>query len=161
MLLIDIHKLDIILAQPIRLAALVDQVDHIGRILGLEGEDVLVLRGAEHLGERGQVDAQGDVAVAAKWGEGFGFQHHGDESNVRIVHGLQGDSGVVAVEVAVLDEVFDCVYHLWDGVSMVREVMIGRLGRDGFVPSSGDWPVPIVLPTLRILSARPVGTHES
>lgn len=29
-----------------------------------------------------------------------------------IVHGLQGDAGVVAVEVAVLDEVLDCVDDL-------------------------------------------------
>lgn len=35
---------------------------------------------------------------------------------MRVVHGLQGDSGVIAVEVAVLDEVFDGVDDL-DGLA--------------------------------------------
>jgi hypothetical protein len=65
MLLIDIHQLDIVLAQPIRLLALKHQIHHVGRILGLEREDIVVLRGAQHLGQRAQVDAQRQVAVAA------------------------------------------------------------------------------------------------
>ena len=66
MLLVNVHELDVVLAQPVALLALKDHVDHVGRVLGLEGEDVLVRGAAEHLCERGQVDAERDVAVAAK-----------------------------------------------------------------------------------------------
>jgi hypothetical protein len=31
---------------------------------------------------------------------------------VRVVHGLEGDAGVIAVEVAVLDEILDCIDDL-------------------------------------------------
>ena len=112
MLLIDVHKLNIILAQPIAFATLKDQVDHIRSIFRLQGQNVFVLGASEHLHERGEIDAERDVAVAAERGEGFGFEHHGDESDVRVVHGLEGDAGVIAVEVAVLDEVFDGVDDL-------------------------------------------------
>jgi hypothetical protein len=43
MLLINVHKLDIVFAQPIALAAFEDEVEAVGSILGFEGEDVLIL----------------------------------------------------------------------------------------------------------------------
>lgn len=103
MLLIDIHQLNIILAQPIALGVLKHEIDNIWCILCFQGQDVLVLGTPQHFHEGTQVDAEGDVAVAAEGGEGFGFEHHGDEGDVRVVHGLEGDAGVIAVEVAVLD----------------------------------------------------------
>ena len=60
-----------------------------------------------------------------------------------VVHGLQGDSGVIAVEVAVLDEILDSVDNL-DHVSVAWRVRIGH-----HVRASEDWPVPNVLPTLK------------
>ena len=112
MLLINVHQLDIVLAHAVRLVVLEHQVDHVRRVLRLEREDVLVLRASQHLRERGEVDAERDVAVAAEGREGLGFEHHGDEGDVRVVHGLQRDARVVAVEVAVLHEVFDRVDDL-------------------------------------------------
>ena len=112
MLLIDIHQLDVVLAQPIGLAVLKHEIDNIWRIFRLESEDVLVLCGSQDLGERGQVDAERDVAIAAEGREGFGFEHHRDESDVGIVHGLESNAGVVAVEIAVLHEVFDGIDDL-------------------------------------------------
>ena len=88
MLLINIHELQIILADAIILAALKHQVENIRRVLGLEREDILVLRGAKDFGEGGEVYAEGDVAVASKGGKGFGFEHHGHEGDVGVVHGL-------------------------------------------------------------------------
>lgn len=105
-LLIDIHKLDVILAQPITFAALEDQIHNIRRILRLQRQYVLILRASQHLHERGEIDAQGDVAVTAERGEGFGLEHHGDEGDVGVVHGLKCNAGVIAVEVAILHEVF-------------------------------------------------------
>jgi hypothetical protein len=32
---------------------------------------------------------------------------------VRVVHSLESDAGVIAVEVAILNEVLDCIYHLY------------------------------------------------
>lgn len=108
MLLIDVHKLDIILADTIGRRALKDQVDNIRRILRFQGQNVVALRGLEHLGERNEVHAEGNVAVAAVRRETFGLEHHGDESDMGVVHGLEGNAGVIAIEVAVLHEIFDC-----------------------------------------------------
>lgn len=112
MLLINIHELEVVLADAVVLAALKDNVEHVGRILGLERQDILVLGSAQHLGQRGQVETQGDVAVAAVRGEALSLEHHGYEGHVRVVHGLEGDARVIAVKVAVLDEVLDGVNDL-------------------------------------------------
>lgn len=112
MLLINVHELDVVLAQSVALCALENQVDNIGRVLGLEGEDIFVLCAAEDLGEGGKVDAECEVAVAAERREGFGLEHHGDEGDVGVVHGLERNTGVIAVEVAVLDKVFDGIDDL-------------------------------------------------
>jgi hypothetical protein len=112
MLLINIHKLDIILAYPITIGALEDKIDNIGSIFGLESEDIVALSRPKDLLKGGEVDAEGDVAVAAEGGEAFGFEHHGDEGDVRVVHGLESDAGVIAIKVAVLDEILDGVNHL-------------------------------------------------
>ena len=113
MLLINVHQLDVVFAQPVGLLVLELQVDNIRRIFRLEREDVFALRGSKNFGERGEVDAEGDVAIAAEGGEGFGFEHHRHESHVRVVHSLERDAGVITVEVAVLHEVFDRIDHLF------------------------------------------------
>lgn len=111
-LLVDVHQLDIILAYPVGLRALEHEVNRVGGVLGLERQDIFVLGGPQNFGQRDQVDSQRDVTVAAVGGEAIGAEQHGDQGNVGVVHGLEGDSGVIAVEVAVLDEVFDGVGDL-------------------------------------------------
>ena len=117
MLLVNVHELDIVLANPVALGALEDQVDDIGSVLGLEGEDVFVLCATEDFCEGGKVDAEGEVTVAAEGREGLGLEHHGNEGDVRVVHGLERNAGVIAVEVAVLHEVLDGVDDLGGRVS--------------------------------------------
>lgn len=112
MLLVDIHELDIILADAVRSIVLKHQIDDIRRILRLDSQDIIVLRRPQDLGERAKIDAERDVAVASKGRERLGTQQHGHEGDVGVVHSLQGDARVVAVEIAVLDEVLDCVDHL-------------------------------------------------
>lgn len=112
MFLVNVHELDVVFAQPVALRALEHQVDNIRRILGLEGEDVIVLCAAQDLGERSEVDTERKVAIAAEGREGLGLEHHGNESDVGVVHGLERDTGVIAVEVAVLDEILDGVDDL-------------------------------------------------
>jgi hypothetical protein len=111
-LLIDIHKLQVILAQPIALAALKHQIQNIGSIFSLECQDILALSGTQDFGERGEVDAKGNIAVASVWGKGFCLEHHGDERDVGVVHGLESNAGVIAVEVAVLNEILDRINDL-------------------------------------------------
>jgi len=113
MLLVDVHELDIVLADSVAARILKDEVDDIRRVVCLKGQDVIGLCGAEHLGEGPEIDTEGDVAVASEGGEAFGPQQHGDESNVGVVHGLKGDAGVIAIEVAVLDKVLDSVDELY------------------------------------------------
>lgn len=120
MLLINIHQLQVILAQAITLARLKLQVQHIRRILCLQGQNIVVLCCSQDLGQGAKVDSKGDVAVAAVRGEAFGLQHHGDERDVRVVHGLQGDAAVVAVEVAVLDEILDRIDDLLEELGLLE-----------------------------------------
>lgn len=103
MLLIDIHKLDIILADPITLGTLKRQVDRVGRVFGFQGEDIGVLGGAEDFGERVEVNSKSDVAVASKGGKSARGHEHADERDVGVVHCLKGDARVIAVEIAVLN----------------------------------------------------------
>ena len=112
MLLINVHQLDIVLAEAIGLRIFEGEIDNIRRIFSLEREDVLVLCSTKDFRERREIDAEGDVAVAAEGREGFGLEHHRDESDVGIVHRLKRDTGVIAVEVAVLYEIFDGVNNL-------------------------------------------------
>ena len=61
-----------------------------------------------------KVDPQGNVTVASERCEHLRLQHHGDKSDVRVVHGLEGDARVIAVEVAVLDQILDSIHDLDD-----------------------------------------------
>jgi len=112
MFLINIHKLQIILAQPVTLAALEDQVENIGRILSLQCKDILSLGCTENLCKGGKIDTESYIAIAAVGGEAFGLEHHGNQCNMGVVHGLEGDTGIIAIEVAVLDEILDGVNDL-------------------------------------------------
>lgn len=113
MLLINVHQFDIIFTQPVSLCALEDEVDDIGSIFGLESQDIIILGGSEDFGQGREVDAKCKVSIAAERGEPFGFQHHGHEGDMRVVHRLESDPGVIAVEVAVLHQVFDSIDHLY------------------------------------------------
>ena len=111
-LLVNVHELEVILGDAVVFGRLEDEVEHVGRVLGLKRQDVLVLGGAQHLGQGGKVHAQRDVAVAPEGREGLRLEHHGYQSDVRVVHGLERDTAVVAVEVAVLHEILDGVDDL-------------------------------------------------
>jgi hypothetical protein len=76
MLLINIHKLQVILAQSITLAALEDQIKNIRRVLGLDGQDIFILGGAENFCKGGEVDTKSYVAVASVGGETLCLEHH-------------------------------------------------------------------------------------
>lgn len=119
MLLVNIHQLDIVLAYPVRLGALEHEVDGIGRVVRLQRQHVLVLSSPQHLGQRDQVDAQRDVAVAPVGREPFGAEQHGHQRHVRVVHRLQSNSGVIAVEIAILHQILDSVCHLQVGQFLV------------------------------------------
>lgn len=142
MLLIDIHQLQIILAQSITLTALKDQVKNIWCVFCLDSQDILVASGAEHFRKRGEVETKRNVAIASVGGEAFCLQHHGDERDVGVVHCLEGDTGIIAVEVAILDEIFDGIDDL-DVLIDLREKP-----RQPCSPSSTDLLVRGVLPTL-------------
>lgn len=103
MLLINVHKLQVVLAQSIVGTALEDQVQHIGGVLSLEGKDIIVLGGTKDLGEGCEVDTKGDVAIASVGRETLCLEHHGDKGDVGVVHGLESDTRVIAVEVTVLN----------------------------------------------------------
>lgn len=112
MLLVNVHELQVILADSVVLAALEENVEYIGCILGLEGEDVFVLGGTENFGQGCEIHSQSNVSVTSVRGKGLGLQKHRDKGNVRVVHSLERDTRVIAVEVAVLDQVLDGVDHL-------------------------------------------------
>jgi hypothetical protein len=76
MLLVNIHKLQVILAQSITLAALKHQIKNIRRVLSLDGQDIFILGGAENFCKGGEVDTKSYVAVASVGGETLCLEHH-------------------------------------------------------------------------------------
>lgn len=118
MLLINIHELQVILAQSIAFAALEDQIKNIRSILCLDGQDILSLRRTQHFCEGCEVESESNIAIASERGEGFGLEHHGYEGDVGVVHSLEGDTGVIAVEVAVLNQVLDGINDLGKSASL-------------------------------------------
>lgn len=112
MLLVNVHQLDVIFADSILFTALEYEVDSIGCIFSLQGENVFILCRAEDFGQRIEVDTESNVAVTSKGGEHLCFEHHGDQGDVGVVHCLKGNAGVIAVEVAVLHEIFDGINNL-------------------------------------------------
>ena len=72
MLLVNVHQLDIVLADPVAGLIFEDQIDHVGRVLRLDGEHVFVLSRTKHFCERAKVDSQGNVTIAAEGRECLG-----------------------------------------------------------------------------------------
>ena len=105
MLLVNVHQLDVIFADSVVLRVLKDKVQAIWCILGLQCDHVFILGTSENLCEGIQVDSKSNVAVAAVWGETVGSEKHGYQGNMGIVHCLESDTSVIAVEVAILDEI--------------------------------------------------------
>jgi len=135
MLLVDVHELEVILGDSVVGLALEHQVENVGRILSLEGQDVIVLGSAEDLGEGGEVNAEGNVAIAAERFKAFCLEQHSDQGDVAVIHGLEGDAAVIAVEVAVLHEVLDRIDDLQPGKQSDVIITIGEpLDKHG-VPS--------------------------
>jgi hypothetical protein len=69
---------------------------------------------------------------------------------VRVVHGLERDAGVIAIEVAVVHKLFDCFDDLgeeWEEM-LERKYCCRDTRRFHALPFSRDWLVLIVLPTL-------------
>lgn len=115
MLLVNVHQLDVVFAQPVRLGTLKHQINDIWRVIRLQSQDIFILSSAEDLSQGDKVDTDRDVAVTAIGGEPFSLQKHGHKRNVGVVHSLKGDSGVIAIEVAVLYEILNGVDDLNGG----------------------------------------------
>lgn len=112
MLLINVHELYVIFADSVHPGTLEDEVYDIWRVFSLQCEEIVVPTCAEHFGERAKVNAESNIAVASKRGEGVRSQQHGYESDVGVIHGLQRDAGVIAVEIAILHQVLDSIDNL-------------------------------------------------
>jgi hypothetical protein len=115
-LLINIHQLDVIFTETVGLGGLEDEVDNIRRIFSLESEDIVILRSSKDLGQGSEVDTESNVAIAAEGSEHLSLQHHRYQSDVGVVHSLERDAGVIAIEVAVLNEIFNSIDDLCQSV---------------------------------------------
>ncbi|KAI3419455.1 uncharacterized protein J3R85_013140 [Psidium guajava] len=87
--------------------ALEHESDGVAAAVGLERDDVVVASTPEHPGRVAEVDARGDVAVAAVVVEALWAEEEGDEGHVAGVHGLEREPGRGAVEVGLVDEFLD------------------------------------------------------
>jgi len=76
-------------------------------ILGFDGEDVVVVGAAENLGHVGEVQAHGEVAVAAVVIEGIGAEEERDERDAAGVHGLELQARAREFEVGLTEQVAD------------------------------------------------------
>ena len=71
MLLVNVHQLDVVLADAIIRRTLEDEIDDIRAVFSLECEHIRALCGAEDFCKRVEVDPERDIAVAAVWVELF------------------------------------------------------------------------------------------
>ena len=94
------------------------QVSGCTHVLGLEGDDVVVVSTLQDLGQRGHVHADGHFTVASVMIEAFCLELHGHQRHMRGVHGLQGDARGGAVEVGLRDEVLDGLDELLEQGSL-------------------------------------------
>jgi hypothetical protein len=133
-LLVDVHELDVVLADSVRLGTLEHEIDYVRRVLGFQSQNVIILSCAEDLGQGDQVDAEREGTVTAVWGEPFSLHDHRHKSNVGIVHGLQGNPGVIAVEIAVLHEVLDSIDDLRRREMLVSKFANVAGSRRGYIP---------------------------
>jgi hypothetical protein len=112
MLLVNVHELDVVLADPVLATRLEHDIDDIGGVFRLYVENIIVPCCAEDLGQGAKVNTESDVSIAAVARKSVGLERHRDEGYVGVVHGLKVDTGIIAVEVAVLHKVFDSINHL-------------------------------------------------
>lgn len=112
MLLINIHELEVVFRNAVILGRLEDEIQDIGGILSLEGQHVLILRRTQHLSKGREINTESDVSVAAIGGETLVLEHHGHQGDMAVIHGLEGDAAVIAVEIAILDEILDRIDNL-------------------------------------------------
>lgn len=123
-LLVNVHELDFVLAHPLTSDGIEPEADDIRVVLSPDDEHLIALGSSHHLGKGAKVEAEGDVAVTPVWSEGVCLEHHGDKGDVGVVHGLEGHSLVIAIKVAVLDQVLDGLDNLKRGV---RRAFSGRI----------------------------------
>lgn len=83
------------------------QGEDIGGIISLKGDDIVVSGTAQDLGERDQVDAEGERAIASVGLESIVTEQQGNKSDVRVVHGLKRNTIIRAVEVGICDQLLD------------------------------------------------------
>lgn len=112
MFLVDVHELQIVLADAVVVCRLEQQVENVGSVLSFKSHNVLILGGAKDLGQGRQVDTEGNVAITSVWYKTFCLEKHGHKGNVGVIHGLQRYARIIAVKVAILDEILDGVDDL-------------------------------------------------
>mgnify|MGYP003702187473 CR=1 FL=1 len=120
-----------------RLVLLTGRLEHegdgVGAIVGLDGDDVVVARAAEHLGHVVEVHPHGEVAVAAVVLEPLGAEEQRDEGDVAGIHGLQREPRPRAVEVGVRHQLPDRLQHLLQQAPLHKPQLQHRGG-------GGDFP---------------------
>lgn len=72
------------------------------RVLRSERDNVIVAGNLEDLGHGRQRQSQRQAAVSSIVVEGFGAEKHGDQRNVRRVHGLQRNADRVAIQIGLV-----------------------------------------------------------
>lgn len=118
MFLVNVHKLDVVLADPVLARCFESNVDDVWCILRLEREDIIWPGRAKDLRQGAQVDTERDVAVTAEPLESARLEQHRDQGNVGVVHGLESNARVIAVEVAVLHQILNGVHDLLEDVGL-------------------------------------------
>ena len=80
--------------------------------VGLQGEDVVCVAALQNLEDGGEVDTECDWFVAFVRVEALSAEVHGDECDMRGVHGLERKTTLVAVDVGFLNHITQGVKNL-------------------------------------------------
>ena len=107
---VNVHELELEVAHAVVLLTLEHEGKAVGRVLGLEGDDVGVVGAFEDLAEVAAVESKTDVPVATEVVEAITAEGNGAKGDVGAVHSLDGKSLLGAVNVGIEDEILS-----WEG----------------------------------------------
>jgi len=118
LLAVNVHEFELKVGNAILPGTLEHQRQGVPVVLGLQGDDIVIPCALENLPHVRGIEPQADGSVTPEVVEAAGTQTNGHEGDVGVVHGLDGHLVVGAVDVGLLDEVFQRLNELLEYFSL-------------------------------------------
>ncbi len=96
------------------LRALEQESQVISGIVGLEGNDIFIVRTFENLAQVCGIESQILCTIASVVVQSVAIEMDRNEGNMRRIHGLNGNSIVAAIHICILDQILDGINDLFE-----------------------------------------------